>query len=216
MPDFLQIPVRQYLDQLASGEPTPGGGSAAGLAGAMGAALLCMSARFTVGREKYAQYAEAAEMVISVAEGLREKLQGLVEEDSAAYAQYRAALAMPKSNDEEKAIRRQALQAATKASALAPMAIARHCHQLLELAGTLAVNSNPNLVSDVAVATEMALGAFNSAVLNVRLNLKYLDDEAFVQQIATELAPLMSTAGKLAKSALDAAYQVMNLSIEGV
>ncbi len=216
MPDFLNAPVRQYLDQLASGAPTPGGGSAAGLAGAMAAGLLTMSAHFTIGRERYTAYQEAAAMVLTVAESLRDALQQLMEEDAEAYAQYGAAMSLPKGTDEEKRVRHQALQEATRASALAPMAISRHCCQLLELAGVLAANCNPNLVSDVVVATELALSAFRSAVLNVRLNLRYLDDAEFVAQLAAELLPMTEKAPELAETALTTAYQVMNLPAEGV
>ena len=216
MPDFLNAPLRQYLDGLASGDPTPGGGSAAGVAGSMAAALLCMSARFTIGRERYAAFDEAATMVVTVAENLRAELQILIEEDAVAYAQYGAAMALPKGTEEEKHSRHLALQAATRASALAPMAIARHSYRLLELAGVLAANCNPNLVSDVAVATEMAVSAFRSAVLNVRLNLRYLEDADFVAQLTNELAPMVATAPGLADTALHTAYAVIKLPIEGV
>lgn len=216
MPDFLTAPVQTYLDQLASGEPTPGGGSAAGLAGAMGASLLCMVARFTVGRERYNQYQEAACMVLTVAEGLRAELQRLIEEDAAAYGLYGAALALPKATDEEKTARRHAIQAATRASAQPPMAIARHCYQILDLARVLASNCNPYLVSDVAVAVHLALGAFESAVLNVRLNLKSLDDTEFVSQLSGELAPMIVEGPRLADAALTTAYDIMKLTREGV
>lgn len=215
MPDFLTIPVASYLDQLASGEPIPGGGSAAGLTGAMGAALLCMSAHFTVGRERYQSFHEAAAMVLTEAEELRQHLQRLTEEDSAAFGQYGAAMALPKATEAEKAARHAALQTATRASAAAPLAIARHCYRLLELAGVLAANCNPNLVSDVAVAAQLALSGFHSAVLNVRLNLRYLEDTALVAELTTELER-MSDAPARAKAALTTAYQVINLPVEGV
>lgn len=215
MPEFLTGSVQQYLDQLASGDPTPGGGSAAGLAGAMGAALLCMSARFTVGREKYAAYEEAATTVITVAEGLRAELQQLCEDDAAAYGHYRAASAMPKSTDEEKAARKCALQAATRASAIVPLEIARRSRRLLELARTLAANCNPYLVSDVVVATHLATAAFRSAILNVRMNLGTLDDAAFVQTTEVELAAMVAETAQLALDALQISYRVMNLPVEG-
>ena len=216
MPDFLSIPVEEYLNQLSSGDPIPGGGSAAALSGAMGAALLCMSARFTIGRERYQQYEETARMVVSVAEEVRAALQLLVEKDSEAYGGYGAAMALPKSTEEEKARRAAAIQQATKDSAQAPLEIARHCCQLLTLAGTLAVNCNPNLVSDVVVATELALSGFRSAVLNVRMNLNYLDDAAFVAQVRDELLPLVAQAPELAQQALNSAYEVLQMPQEGV
>ncbi|MHB9131063.1 MAG: cyclodeaminase/cyclohydrolase family protein [Armatimonadota bacterium] len=215
MPDFLNGSVQQYLDQLASGAPTPGGGSAAALTGALGAALLCMSARFTVGREKYADFQENAAAVLEEADGIRADLQRLTEEDAEAYARYGAATALPKSTDEEKAARRQAIQDATRASAQVPMEIVRKNFRLLELAGILAENCNPNLVSDVVVATHFALAAFQSGLINVRANLKYLDDAAFVETMEREVNPMAKTAPKMARVALEVTYRVMEIPIEG-
>lgn len=215
MPEFLQGSVRQYLDQLASGESTPGGGSAAGLTGALGAALLCMSARFTVGREKYAAFDANAQQVLDEAETLRDALQILMEEDATAYAGYRAASALPKDTDAQKATRKDALQAATKVSAQVPMNIARHCYRLLELANILAANCNPYLVSDVVVATHNALAAFRSAVINVRMNLATLTDDAFVRAMASEMQQMIDRSAAQARSALTTAYQAMNVPIEG-
>ncbi len=215
MPDFLSGSVQQYLDRLASGEPTPGGGSAAGLTGAMGAALLAMSARFTVGREKYATFNDSAQAVLDAAEAIRATLQEMTEADSVAYAHYRAASSMPKETDEQKAARRVALQEATRASAQVPLETARQCHRLLELAGILAGNCNPYLVSDVVVATHFALAAFRSALVNVRMNLVSLDDQDFVSATNDELAPLIHGATRLADAALATAYQVMNIPLEG-
>jgi formiminotetrahydrofolate cyclodeaminase len=215
MVDFLTGSVQSYLDALASGDSTPGGGSAAGLSGALGAALLCMSARFTVGREKYAAFGPAAEAVLHEAEGLRGKLEALMEEDAVAYGNYRAASALPKTTDEEKAMRKAALQDATRASAQVPMAICRYSYRLLELAGTLAENCNPYLVSDVVVAAHMALSAFRSALINVRMNLVSLDDADFVGSMECELAPMIAGASGLAQTALEKGYQAMNLPLEG-
>jgi formiminotetrahydrofolate cyclodeaminase len=215
MPDFLRESVQQYLDQLASGDPTPGGGSAAGLTGAMGAALLCMSARFTVGREKYTAFEEHAGRVLHEADILRAQLQQLMEEDAEAYGAYRAASAMPKDTEEEKAARKAAVQEATKASAQVPMRIARQCYRLLELAGILAGNCNPYLVSDVVVATHNALAAFRSAVINVRMNLGSLQDQGFVQGMEAELQPMIDRSASLAREALVTAYGAMNLPLEG-
>ncbi len=215
MPDFVTASVQDYLDRLASGEPTPGGGSAAGLTGAMGAALLCMSARFTVGREKFAAFQPEASKVLDEAIVALGDLQRLMEEDAAAYALYGAALKLPKATDDEKTRRRQAFQEAAQASALAPMAIARQSCRLLELAGALAENCNPNLVSDVVVAAHLALGAFRSAVINVRLNLRTITDADFVRPLAEELQVMVTLAPQLADAALTSAYLVMELPKEG-
>ncbi len=211
MPEYLNAKLEQYLDQLASGEPIPGGGSAAALAGAMGAALLAMAARFTVGRPKYAEYEAVAARVIADADVTRRELQQLIEKDSEAFAGYGAAMALPRATDEETATRKAAIQAATLESAQIPLQIARHCARLLADAVELADNCNPNLVSDVAVAAHMAKAALDSAIINVRLNLKYLDDRQAVAELQTALDGLVG-AGEDAEKALGIAFRVMGLS----
>ena len=215
MPEYLAGSLRGYLDQLASGEATPGGGSAAGLSGAMGAALLCMSARFTIGREKYAAFADNAQQVLDEAEQVRGQLAQLTEADAVAYANYRAAVALPKGTEEEQAARSAALKAATQASAQVPLHIARRCYRLLELAETLAAHCNPYLVSDVVVAAHLALAGFRSAVINIRMNLVSLGDIPFVRHTEDELATLIAAASQRQRAALEIAYAVMQLSLEG-
>ncbi len=214
MPDFLHGSVQHYLDQLASAEPTPGGGSAAGLTGAMSAALLCMSARFTVGREKYAAFQAQAAAVLAQAEELRAALEGLAEEDALAYAHYRAALALPKDSAEEKTARYAALQQATRISIQVPMTVLRHCYRLLHLADMLADHCNPYLVSDVVTAAHFALAGFRAALVNVRINLASLDDAAFRDEIARALDDMLPTSAQLARTALAKGYQAMKLPEE--
>ena len=215
MAEFLTGSVRAYLDALASGESTPGGGSAAGLGGATAAALLCMSARFTIGREKYAAFEPQAQAVLDQAEPLRADLQALMEANAAAYARYRAAVALPKDTDDAQAVRARALQAATKVSGEVPLTIARKCIRLLELGKILAANCNPFLVSDVVVATHFALGAFNSAVINVRMNLGSVKDADLALAWGRELLDMVTMAPTLAREALELAYEAMNLPLEG-
>jgi len=215
MADILTGSVRDYLEQLASAEPAPGGGSAAGFAGAMGAALLCMSARFTIGRDKYAAFEEQASSVLLEAEVLRAELQQLTADDAAAYGAYRAATALPKTTDEEKTVRQRAIQAATHIAGEVPLAIARKCVRLLTLAGLLADHCNPYLVSDVIVATHNAMAGFNSAMINVRMNQGALIDATLAQTWGDELSVLVTAAPALARAALVASYQVLQLPIEG-
>ena len=215
MSEFLDASLRGYLDRLASADAVPGGGSAAGLAGAMAAALLCMAARFTVGRPRYAAFQQEADAALAAAEVRRDELQMLLERDAEAYAHYRAASALPKSSAEEQSARHAALQSATKASALAPMEIARACVGVLALAERLAAHCNPHLVSDVAVAAEQALSAFRSAALNVRINLASIEDAGFVEPLAHELRLLQAQAAASAQAALETAYQIMQLSKDG-
>lgn len=215
MPDFLTAPVQAYLDRLASGDSTPGGGSAAALTGAMGAALLCMSARFTVGREKLAAFEAVAQTAITEGETLRAELQTLVELDAEAFAQYGAAMALPRSTDEEKAVRAAAMQTATRAAAAVPLAIARASVGTLRQAAALAEACNPYLVSDVAVAAYLAFAALRSAEVNVRINLASLKDADAVAAMNAELAALLASARVDVQGALASAWREMHLTPEG-
>jgi formiminotetrahydrofolate cyclodeaminase len=180
--------AREFLDQLASNSPTPGGGSAAALAGALGAGLVSMVCQFTVGREKYAAVEEDMQRVLARSEGLRAELQAAVEADIEAYGGYGTASAMPRDSDEEKAARSTALQAALQASTEVPLGVAERCAELLELAVEAAEKGNVYLISDAAVGAEMAAAARASAELNVRLNAGGLEDQEFARAATDRLA----------------------------
>jgi formiminotetrahydrofolate cyclodeaminase len=208
MPEFLNNSVDSYVNQLASGDSIPGGGSAAGLAGALGSALLCMSAQFTVGKPKFADFDAAAQAVLTEAAEIAEEMKKMMEEDSESFSLWGKAFEMPKSTEEEKAARKAAMQDAAKASALAPYKIAQGSYRALQLAGVLAVNCNPMLVSDVAVAAHLVKAAFHSAVINVKINLKSITDETFTAPIWANLKE-MEDADALADKALTAAHEIM-------
>src|ERR687896_2503799 len=116
MPSASESTVREFLDGLASKEPTPGGGSAAALAGALGAGLVSMVCQFTVGREKYAEVEEDMQRVLARSEELRAELQAAVDADIAAYGSYSRASGMPRESDDEKRARDEALQGALRES----------------------------------------------------------------------------------------------------
>ncbi|MBV9213937.1 MAG: cyclodeaminase/cyclohydrolase family protein [Actinobacteria bacterium] len=191
----LDLPVREFSAQLAAKEPTPGGGSAAALAGALGAALVSMVCRYTVGREKYAEVEDAAQRVLARAEGLRADLETAAEADAAAYGSYSRAQSMPRETEAERAERDAALQAALRESTAVPLGVAERCSELLELAAEAAEIGNPYLISDAAVGAEMAAAACASAELNVRLNVGGLEDAAFAGEIRARLEALAARVG---------------------
>jgi formiminotetrahydrofolate cyclodeaminase len=171
--------AREFLDGLASNAPTPGGGSAAALAGALGAGLVSMVCQFTVGREKYAAVEDDMQRVLARSEELRAELQAAVDADIEAYGSYGTASSMPRESDEEKAARSAALQAALRESTEVPLGVAERCAELLELAVEAADKGNVYLISDAAVGAELAAAARASAELNVRLNAGGLEDQEF-------------------------------------
>jgi len=191
----LDLAVHDFSAQLAAKQPTPGGGSAAALVGALGAGLVSMVCRYTVGRERYADVEEAAQRVLVRAEELRVELEQAVEEDVAAYGSYSRAQSMPRETDAEQGARNAALQMALRESTSVPLGVAERCTELLELAVEAAEIGNPFLISDAAVGAELAAAARASAELNVRLNVGGLEDEAFADESRARLQAMDARVG---------------------
>lgn len=189
--------VTAYLDALASAAPTPGGGSAAALVGALGAALGEMVANLTIGREKFAAVEERMQTLLLDLGHLRRRLTAAMQEDADAFATYMAARRLPRATPEERQARTAALQAATLAAAEAPLAVARLCAELLPLVREAATHGNPSVASDAGVAAILAEATVRSAGLNVRVNLPGIADTARRQALAEEVAALESAATPL-------------------
>ena len=167
--ELSELTVAGFTQVLASDAPAPGGGSAAALTGAMGAALTGMVANLTLGRKQYADCAEFAEAARDRAEQFRMRFLQLMEEDTRAYRQVSAVFTMPKQTPEEKAERSRAMQEALKAAVLPPM-------ELMEQ------GYNTNAVSDLGVAFLNLSAAVRGAWLNVLINLGSIKDQTFVEQ----------------------------------
>src|SRR3989440_1454445 len=187
--------VREFSSGLAAKQPTPGGGSAAALAGALGAGLVSMVCQYTVGRERYAEVEEAARRVLARADELRVELEQAVDADVAAYGSYSQAQSMPRETEADQRERHAALQAALRESTEVPLGVAERCAELLELAAEAAEIGNPFLISDAAVGAEMAAAALASAELNVRLNVGGLEDNAFAGEVRTRLDAIAARVG---------------------
>lgn len=172
--------LNDFISSLASGEPTPGGGSAAALAGALGAALAAMVGRLTAGRPKYAAVDGQMQSAIAEADALRSRLLALVDEDAAAYDQVRAAYRLPKENTEQLVARSAAIQHALQGASRTPLATVEACLAVLRLAEQVVVSGNPNAATDGAVGALLAYAGLQGAALNVQINLGSIDDTAFV------------------------------------
>jgi len=189
---YINEPMKKYLDEAASGESTPGGGSVAALAGALGAALTSMVCNFTVGKKKYKDVeAEVAE-ILEKSEKLRSDLTDLMQADTEAYGGVSEAYGMPRKTSEEKKARTKAIQAALKNALEVPFKAAICCYDILKLNEPLVEKGNPNLISDVGVAVVLAEAALQSALLNVEINLAYIKDEEFCEGVREKIAPIMS------------------------
>jgi formiminotetrahydrofolate cyclodeaminase len=185
---LLDRPVREFLDQLASSAPAPGGGAAAALAGALGAALVAMTANLTVGRERFKSIEPQARALQVEADGLRGQLEAYVGLDVAAFAEVSAAYRLPRSTDAERASRDQAIQQALAGAAEVPLGTARVCRRALDICQTAAPLLNPAVVSDVMVGATLAYGALESAAINVEVNLAGMTDGTTRTKLASDLS----------------------------
>ena len=167
-----------WIDELAGGAPTPGGGSAAALAGTLAAALVAMVARLTVGKKAYAAVDAQARAILAEAEQLRGELRRLVDEDAAAYEGVSRAYKIPKDD----AGRPQAIDEALLAAARPPADVVKRGRRLLALAQTIEQIGNKNAVSDARVAAMLARTAIDGATENVNANLAGVSDQARAKQ----------------------------------
>ncbi|MFZ7126185.1 MAG: cyclodeaminase/cyclohydrolase family protein [Desulfobacterales bacterium] len=191
------LSLSELLEKTASNEPVPGGGSLSAMAAAAAAALAEMVAGLTIGREKFAAAAPEMEELAAKARNLRESLLLAIDRDSGAYASVMAAFRLPRSSDDEKRLRAEAVQAATREAALVPLTVAERALEVMTLAGTAVRKGNPNAVTDGAVATLLARAAVLGALFNVKINLGGIQDEEFVDKISSRVRELESRVGKL-------------------
>jgi formiminotetrahydrofolate cyclodeaminase len=183
-----------YLDALASADPTPGGGSAATLVGALAAALCAMVARITLNSPKLAAVHEEAASIAADADDLRHRFLEARPVDEAAFQAVVAAQALPRGNDGEKAARTAALQEALIGAAEAPLEVARLACDAFALTARTAELHNANLMSDVDCAMHFARAAFDAGVANVEVNHRYITDGTIVTQQRDRLATLARAA----------------------
>ena len=190
-------PLQTYLDDAASGKPAPGGGSVSACAGALGAALVSMVCNLTRGREKFAAVEAEMQDLVSRSEEARGKLEKLLQDDTTAYNGVIAAYRMPKSTDEETAARKAAVQAGLIVAATVPLEICRVAREVCELSRTAAELGNPQAVTDAGIGAVLGEAAVVGAALNVKINLKSIEDAAYVAAAASEIDALQAEAAAL-------------------
>lgn len=184
---YVDKPVREFLDELASKNAMPGGGSAAGLAGAAGAALVSMVCNLTIGKEKYQDAEATLSEVLRKAEAIRHELMELVDADINAYNAMMAAYRMPKGTEEEKAQRTVAVQEKVIGATKVPLRMGELCSQIIDLGVPVAELGNLSAISDAGVGVLLAEAGLHSAALNVKINLRSIKDAEFVARAEVEL-----------------------------
>ena len=187
MARLLDITMGDFTAQLAAEQPTPGGGSAAALGGALAAGLVSMVCRYTIGRDRHREVEAQAVELLDRSEQLRKALEEATEADVDAYQGYADAQRLPKETAQEVEARASALQAALRASTIVPLEVAEHAAELIRLAEKAATIGNPYLISDAGVAASLALAAFQAAALNVELNAAGIEDCGFADEALQRL-----------------------------
>ena len=186
-----QSSVEKFLDDLASGAPTPGGGSAAAIMGAMGAALVSMVCNVTIGKKGYEGVEAEMKAVLSESERVRRRLTDMVAEDIAAFDSIMSAYKLPKATDQEKTLRGAAIQAGLRRATETPLECARVCADVIALARRASEHGYLNVISDGGVGVLAGFTALRSAALNVYINAPALKDRVFAEQATQELGKLL-------------------------
>jgi len=164
--------VKEFLERVAEKTPTPGGGSIAALAGAIACSLAEMVCNLTIGKKKYAGVEEEMKELAEKMKQRRQEFLKLVEEDAKAFDEVMKAY--KEEGDEQKAL---------KKAARVPYETALNCLSIMDDIFAIAKDGNKNSITDAGVAGYMAHAGFNSALLNVKINLKYIEDESFKKEM---------------------------------
>jgi formiminotetrahydrofolate cyclodeaminase len=185
--NLVDLTLNEFVKKLAGDSPTPGGGSAAALAGGLGAALCSMVTRLTLGREKYRDVWEDMERIRDAADEHSRRLLELIESDTEAYNKVMAVFKLPKEDRDQKIVRQQAIQRAKIQAALVPMETLRTVADLVELVGEALDKGNPNCITDVGVAAQLIRASAMGAAYNVRINLSGSSDKDLSTRLKTEV-----------------------------
>ena len=186
--------ISQFLNELASASPTPGGGGAAALMGAQAAALVSMVCNLTIGKPKYAEVETQMRAILDQSETLRTQFMRMITDDMAVFKKVMAAYGLPKETDVEKFVRTEAIQEALKFATDVPLVCARVSAEIIQLSRTAAELGNLNVISDAGVATMAGFAALKSAALNVYVNTGAIKDQAFTESRLAELRDILAGA----------------------
>ena len=195
---FGDLTIDDFITRLGSAEPVPGGGSASAVGAALGASLVRMVASLSTGRPKFAEHEDLLRWAMATGEALSAKFLELADEDAAAYADFAAALKLPKTTDAETDARRAALRSAARHASEVPLACVEACLELAGVAEALAGRSNPNASSDLSVAALLAEAAARGAAANVLINLPSIADPEVEGEMTARVSELLSAIEDLA------------------
>jgi len=200
---ILKQAVENFLDDLSSKSPTPGGGSVAALSGATAAALVSMVCNLSIGKKSCESNKDELEQILAHSEKLRELFSELIDQDVEAFDDVMNAFRMSKNDDEEKLLRNEALNHSLQKATYVPIRTMEHGAEILTLAHRAAQICNRNVISDAGVAAIMAESAVHSAYFNVAINLENIDEQEFVDRIENKTEQIMDDIEGLADETIE-------------
>ncbi len=186
--------IQEFLDELASKQATPGGGSAAAVLGAQSAALISMICNLTIGKEKYANVEEDMKYLLKQSEALREELTVMIKADVDVFDKLMASYGLPKNTDEEKQLRSVQIQTVLKEATAVPLECAKACAKIIKLSRVAAEKGNTGVISDAGVAVMSGFSGLKSAALNVYINAGSIKDKEFANSALADLEKIMDGA----------------------
>lgn len=207
--ELSELTVRSFANLLGSDAPAPGGGSAAALAGSLGAALAAMVSALTLGRKKYADFQELAQSGFERGSALKDELLEAMERDTAVFNDFSAAMALPKETPEEKEARSAAMQKALALCIESPLHVMELSFETMKLTNELLGKTNANALSDLGVSALMLGTAVQGAWLNVLINLGGLKDEAAANAYRTKGETLLNDTLNLSRDVYEKIVQAM-------
>jgi methenyltetrahydrofolate cyclohydrolase len=179
--------VKEFLDELASNSPAPGGGSVAALCGALAAALCSMVCRLTIGKKKYAEVSEELQSVLDKMEQYRMELTALIDEDTRAFNKVMESYRLPKETEGQAILRNEEIQKAMIFAAEVPMQVLKKSSEIIELAKVVTAKGNINSISDASVGCLLLQTCGASALYNILINLKSIEDEEYKSRLQAEI-----------------------------
>lgn len=201
--------IEIFLDELASRQATPGGGSAAAVMGAQSAALISMVCNLTIGKPKYAEVEEQMKNLLKQSEALRQQLTAMIKADVDVFDKLMASYGLPKNTQEEQATRSRQIQSVLKEATIVPLECAKACAQAIKLSRIAADKGNTGVISDAGVAVMAGYSALKSAALNVYINAGSIKDREFADAKLAELELVL----KGAECETEEIYQVVKAKL---
>lgn len=194
---FVDKSCDEFVKELASKAPVPGGGGAAAMVGSIGTALGSMVCNLTLGKKKYAQYEEEIQSLLTRITEIIQDLLNMIDEDADNFLPLSRAYGMPADTEQEKKLKQETMEKALKQACQVPIAIVKASYEGIQLHAQLVDKCSLLAISDVGVGVQCLRTAILSGMLNVIININSIQDKEYVESVKQELTPMVQEGVKL-------------------